>query len=95
MYAPLQRGLPAWLALILTFVVSGGLHDLVIMALRRSLAFVFMPWFFLLGLGVVVGRAFNLDFSRYPWGVRAGINLSYLVVCLLTMLLAKRLVGFP
>jgi hypothetical protein len=30
-----QRRLPAWLALILTFSVSGLFHDLVIMLIRR------------------------------------------------------------
>lgn len=94
-YAPLQQGLPAWLALILTFVVSGLLHDLVIMALRRSAAFIFTPWFFLLGVGVVVARSLGMDFSGRSWGVRAGVNLIYLMACFVAMLLAKQIFGFP
>ena len=94
-YAPLQRSLPSWLALILTFAVSGGLHDLVIMALRRSAAFIFTPWFFLLGIGVVVGTILGIDFSSQTWGTRAGINLTYLVACFGLMLLAKQILGFP
>lgn len=34
-YSPLQRVLPMAIALITTFVISGALHDLVTMALRR------------------------------------------------------------
>jgi hypothetical protein len=94
-YSPFQRNLPSWLALILTFVVSGGLHDLVIMAIRQSAAFIFTPWFFLLGVGVVIGRTLGIDFSGQPWGIRAGINLTYLVACFGLMLLAKRILEFP
>lgn len=94
-YAPLKRGLPSWLALILTFVVSGGLHDLVIVALRQSVAFLFMPWFFLLGIGVVVGEAFAMDFSTQAWSIRAGINLIYIITCFGVMLLAKHILAFP
>ena len=94
-YAPLQRGLPSWLALILTFVVSGGLHDLVIMALRRSVAFIFIPWFFLLGVGVVAGRALGMDFSNQAWNIRAGINLIYIITCFGVMMIAKYIFAFP
>ena len=93
-YAPLQSLAPSWLALLLTFIFSGGLHDLVIMAIRREPALIFIPWFFLLGVGVILGKAVNFDFSSYPWSVRAGINFSYLVTCFVLMQFTKQLVGF-
>jgi len=31
---------------------------------------------------VVAGRVVGLDLSRYPWGVRTAVNLTYLAVCL-------------
>ena len=94
-YSPLQRVLPAWIALLLTFVVSGGIHDLVTMALRGSAAFLFTPWFFLLGVGVVLGRAVGMDLSSRPWLVRASVNLTYLAACLAVTLIAKQLFAIP
>jgi hypothetical protein len=57
-FSPLQRFLPSAVALVMTFIVSGGIHDLVTMAIRRSTAFLFTPWFFLLGVALtfIVGQ---------------------------------------
>ena len=94
-YAPLARFLPAAIALIATFIVSGGLHDLATMAVRRSIAFLFTPWFFLLGIGVVLGHLVNMDLSNQAWLVRASVNLTYLIICLLLTLLLKRILAIP
>ena len=94
-YSPMHRVLPAAIALIMTFVVSGGIHDLVIMALRRSVTFLFTPWFFVLGVGVVLGRAVGMDLSNRSWWVRAGINLAYLVIGLAITIIAKRVLAIP
>jgi D-alanyl-lipoteichoic acid acyltransferase DltB (MBOAT superfamily) len=81
-YSPLERAMPSALALVATFVFSGAVHDLVTMAVRGSPAFLFTPWFFLLGTGVVLGRAVGLNLSGQPWVARATVNLAYLSVCL-------------
>ncbi|WCE05836.1 MBOAT family O-acyltransferase [Pseudoxanthomonas sp. JBR18] len=81
-YSPLQRVVPRPLALILTFVVCGAVHDLVTMAVRGAPAFFFVPWFVLLGTGVVLGRAVGLDLSGRPWVARAAANLAYVLACL-------------
>ena len=94
-YSPLKRVLPRALAVIMTFAISGGIHDLATMAVRRSPAFLFTPWFFLLGVGVVLGRLTRLDYSDHPWGVRAGINLAYVAICLVVTLIVKRLLPIP
>ena len=65
-YSPLKRFMPSALAVILTFVFCGALHDLVTMAVRGAPAFLFIPWFFLLGTGVVVAHALGLDLSNRP-----------------------------
>ena len=92
-YAPIQSVLPPAFALILTFAVSGGLHDLATAAVRRSGAFFFTPWFFVLGVGVVLGRALGFDFSSRPWWMRASINLSYLALCLALAWVARWLLA--
>ena len=94
-YQPLQRILPRAIALISTFVACGVLHDLVTMAVRGSVTFLFTPWFLLLGTGVVVGGLARLDFSRRPWLVRAGINLAYVGGCLVATIAARRLLSIP
>lgn len=89
-YVPLRRILPPAAAFLLTFIISGGIHDLATMAVRRSFAFLFIPWFFLLGVVAVLGRTFGMNLAKRPWRVRASVNLAYLVVCLALTLAAKR-----
>jgi hypothetical protein len=77
-HAPLTRWLPPGVAVVATFVACGALHDLVTMAARGAPAFLFTPWFFVLGLGVVVGRATGVAFGGLPWAGRAAVHLLYL-----------------
>ena len=79
----------------MTFVVCGALHDLVIMAIRGSATFLFTPWFFVLGVGVVFGRAVRMDFSSRPWLIRACINFTYIGACLAVTLIARRIFAIP
>lgn len=81
-FAPLKNVFPSYVAVILTFIVTGIIHDLVTMAVRHDVAFLFTPWFFFLGIGVVLGKATGMDFSERSWGVRAITHLTYLGVCL-------------
>ena len=94
-HSPLKRVVPPRAALIATFVVCGALHDLVIIAIRGSATFLFTPWFFLLGIGVVLGRAVGMDFSSRPWLIRACVNLTYVGACLAATLIARRVFAVP
>ena len=94
-YSPLKRVFPPTASLIMTFVVCGALHDLVIIAIRGSATFLFTPWFFLLGVGAVFGRAAGMDFSSRPWLVRASANFIYLGACLAVTLIARRVFAIP
>lgn len=87
-YAPLQRFLPAMLALILTFTVSGAIHDVATMLVRRAPAFLFTPWFFLMSIAVVIGQFLKIDYSKQSFAIRVMINLAFIFACLgLTFLL--------
>lgn len=88
-FAPSKRMLPPAIALVFTFVVCGAAHDLVTTLVRGSLAFLFTPWFFFLGLGVVAGRFVRMDLGRFPWGIRASANLAYITACLGLALLVR------
>jgi hypothetical protein len=81
-YAPLNQILPASVALILTFTISGAVHDLATMLVRRAPAFFFTPWFFLMSLIVICGQLFKLDYSKRTFPFRVAINLTFIIGCL-------------
>lgn len=88
-YIPLRTFLPAWFAVIVTFGFSGLLHDVVTAIVRGDLAFLFIPWFLLMGTGVAVGSWLNIDYSSQTWFVRALINVIYVGGCLSAALTVK------
>lgn len=89
-FTPLKRLMPAAPALLITFLFNGFLHDLVTTAVRGSIAVLFTPWFFFLGIGVLVGQQMKMDLSDHPWSVRAAIHLVYLALCFLLALGVSR-----
>ena len=93
--SPLRRILPRSVALILTFVVCGALHDLAAMAVRGSVAFFCTTLFFFLGAGVLVGRGAGVDFSSLPWAARAAINFTYIVACFVLAFIARQVLSIP
>jgi hypothetical protein len=90
-YAPFNRFLPSSVSLILTFTISGGIHDLAAMLVRGAPAFLFTPWFFLMGIVVVFGRLLKLDYSNQVFRVRVAINVTSILVCLAIVIGAKLL----
>jgi D-alanyl-lipoteichoic acid acyltransferase DltB (MBOAT superfamily) len=81
-FVPLKQVSPPYVALVLTFVVTGIVHDLVTMAVRQDVAFLFTPWFLFLGIGVVLSKVTKMDIGASSWWWRAAINSTYLGVCL-------------
>lgn len=71
---PLLKLLPPSIALILTFVVSGALHDLAISLVKQTVYVVFTPWFGVMALVIVLTQALKLSYSALPWLFRAIIN---------------------
>jgi D-alanyl-lipoteichoic acid acyltransferase DltB (MBOAT superfamily) len=74
--APLRRVMPPDLSVILTFIVSGLIHDLAISLVAGSPIVLFVPWFALVGPMVVIGRRFGLRYGFRVWSVRAVINMG-------------------
>ena len=72
---PFAAILPNWCAVIITFAVSGALHDVAVMLIKVKLIFFFTPWFTLMGLCVLLSHGLRLKFSASPWFVRALFNL--------------------
>lgn len=82
-FKPFKVIFPPALSLIITFVVCGFIHDLVIMLLKREFTLLLTPWFIFMGLSVVLGDYLKIDYSKFPWIVRAAINVLIISVCLL------------
>lgn len=80
-HAPLKRWLPPAIGLVTTFAVSGALHDAAASAVTGRTVFILTPWFFIMGVGVVIGQT-HVNYSNFIWPVRALINISYMGICL-------------
>ena len=84
---PLSRLMPVWIAIIGTFAVSGGLHDLAVSLVKWKFTFFFTPWFVLMGIIVVTTKKFSISYQKCSWLTRASINTSLIVSCLFLILL--------
>jgi len=87
---PLRQLFPIWLATIMTFAVSGALHDLVITLVNWKVTFFFTPWFSLMSLIVLATKKFGISFKEHHWLIRALINIALVAVCLVLTLAFKR-----
>jgi hypothetical protein len=86
-YAPLRKLLPVALALVLTFAISGALHDAAATLVKRTPAILFTPWFLLMGLLVIVGQVLKIEYAQSPFAMRVAINLAFILGSLLVTLL--------
>jgi hypothetical protein len=79
--------------LVVTFLVSGAIHDAAVTLVTGSMTFLLAPWFTLLGLFVVLASRLGLEYESRAWGIRAGINVGWIMAGLAVVLLAKRIFG--
>lgn len=83
---PLSRFLPVWLAILTTFGVSGGIHDLAVFLVKWKPTFFFTPWFIIMGMMVVLCSRFTISYASFPWAVRMLFNLLFIGIALLITL---------
>ena len=81
-FKPLKLILPQALSLIITFVVCGFIHDLVIMLFKWKFTLLLTPWFLFMGLSVIISDYAKIDYSKLPWIARATINIIIISGCL-------------
>jgi hypothetical protein len=79
---PLRTFLPLSFATFITFVVSGGLHDLAVSLVHWNAVFFFTPWFGLMGLVVIGSSKTGISYGHFAWYIRALINVSMIIVTL-------------
>jgi hypothetical protein len=88
---PLSQLFPLWLAIIITFAVSGALHDLAITLVKWQLTFFFTPWFSLMSIIVLATKRFDISYSQFHWIIRALINITLIALCFMLTLVLERL----
>lgn len=93
-FKPLKKILPVAVALILTFIICGLVHDLVTTLVRKQLSLFFSVWFSLMGTVVVVTKAINYNLSQKSWFIRASANLLLLGLCALVTILLNDFLNF-
>ena len=81
-FKPLKLILPQALSLIITFTVCGFIHDLVIMLSKWKFILLLTPWFLFMSLSVILSNYAKINYSKFPWIVRAGINITIILGCL-------------
>ena len=82
-YKPLKSFLPSSLSLLITFAACGFMHDLAIIALKKLFILLLTPWFLLMGFLVLITKISQFNYSKYPWIVRALINITFIFGSLL------------
>ncbi len=82
-YRPVRRYFPASLATVVTFSVSGALHDLAIFIAGGSYSLLFTSWFTLMSLWLLISQSLRLDYGHLSWPLRALSNLLPVTLCLM------------
>ncbi len=76
---PLAVVLPNSLAILVTFMVSGALHDVAVSLIKWQLIFVCTPWFTLMGITVLLTS--KVSYLSYNFPIRACINFGFIALC--------------
>jgi len=84
-YKPIRTIFPYWVALIITFLISGLFHDIIyiIPMMMKDVKFVFpfiTVWFFIISIGILVTGYLQIDFNRTSLMFRPIFHIGYLIV---------------
>ncbi len=93
-FKPLKQHIPDGLALVLTFVFCGMVHDTVTILIRGKLSLFFSVWFLIMGMAVLISKYISSDLSNKKWLFRAFINVTIMGLCLYLTLFLNTLFGF-
>ena len=89
-FKPLKRFLSPALALGITFVCFGLLHDLVGLLVKGSTQFLFSFWFLFIGIFVLLSHGAKHNFMHKAWVYRALINCLLIAACFICGLTVSR-----
>jgi hypothetical protein len=93
-FKPLKKVLPIGIALILTFIFCGLIHDLVTTLIRGKISLFFTIWFFIMGTTVTISKKLSYDLSNQHWILRVLANVSIITIYLLCTIYLNTILGF-
>ncbi len=93
-FKPLKRYFPVAIALLLTFIFCGLIHDAVTILFRGETSLFFTLWFLIMGGAVLITKHFNLNYLKQLWIIRVLINLSVISFCLLMTIYITKFLNF-
>jgi hypothetical protein len=76
---PVGKILPPWLSVLVTFAVSGFLHDLAVALIKLQPFLFFTPWFACMGLIVVLSKSMGWQYQATSLIARILINSGILI----------------
>jgi hypothetical protein len=84
-YKPIKTIFPHWVALIITFLISGLFHDIIyiIPMMMKEVKFVFpfiTVWFFIISIGILLTEYLQIDLNKINLMVRPIFHLGYLII---------------
>ena len=83
-YKPIRTFFPHWASLIITFLISGLLHDIIyiIPKMMNKVGFVFpfiTVWFLIISIGILVSEYLQINFNKINLKFRPIFHLGYLI----------------
>lgn len=78
-FKPLKHLFNPAIATLLTFGISGLIHDLAVILIKWKINFFFAPWFFLMGLMVIFNKVLKINYHKTTFRNRVLINASLIV----------------
>jgi len=90
-YRPLRSFLPNSLAVVGTFLVSGGIHDLAVLLITRQWSLIITAWFAIIALVVALESYLSISLRKVVFKLRVVIHLATISLC---YLLARFLLTF-
>lgn len=80
-YKPSRRFFHPYIAIILTFIVSGFIHDLVSFFIYKKTSFFITIWFLLMSFVVVFSKAQKIEYDSLSIIIKSIINVSIILGC--------------
>ncbi|WP_184176705.1 MBOAT family O-acyltransferase [Rhabdobacter roseus] len=83
-YKPIKTIFPHWVALMLTFLMSGLIHDMIYILpmLMKEIKFIFpfiTVWFLIISIGILLSEYLRINFNKTSLLFRPIFHLGFLV----------------
>lgn len=90
-FKPLRMKFGKSVSIILTFIISGLIHDFVVSVLYFKIVIIITPWFILMSLSLILSNQLGIEIKSTNWFYRAFINICYIGICLFIALKFREL----